>query len=514
MYPGFHAATNPNKPAIIMAGSGEQLTYQQLEENSQRLAQLFHQRGLRPGDRVALLAENHLRYYDVYWACMRSGLYIVTVNRHLAPEEAAYIVNDSGASVLITTKLMETIAIALAPMLESCPHRFMMDGISDGFEPYEEAMASQPAEPLESMPRGDQLLYSSGTTGRPKGVVRPLGGLQLDDPTAPGMGSLHKAILKMTPESVYLTPAPLYHSAGLSFTGGALALGCTTVIMEKFDPKDMLRVFQDFRITHTQMVPTMFVRLLKLPEEVRTRYDLSVLEGVVHAAAPCPIDVKRQMIAWFGPIISEYYAGTEGNGMTFINSEQWLAHPGSVGLPLMGTPHICNDEGKEVPTGESGLIYFELPTLNFEYHGDPAKTKASRHPDHSNWSALGDIGYLDEDGYLYLTDRKAFMIISGGVNIYPAEIESALVMHPKVADIAVFGLPDPEMGEFVQAVVQPADGIEPTPELAEELRLFAREHLAGYKVPRVVDFRAELPRLPTGKLYKQGVRDEYLKASK
>jgi fatty-acyl-CoA synthase len=287
-------------------------------------------------------------------------------------------------------------------------------------------------------------------------------------------------------------------------------LGGTIVVMEKFDAEGFLRAVEEHAITHTQVVPTMFVRMLKLPEASRTGYDLSSLENAVHAAAPCPVEVKRQMIEWWGPIICEYYAGTEGNGMTFIDSPQWLEHPGSVGKPMTGTPHICDDEGNELPVGEAGIIYFERDEMPFEYHGDPEKTKSAQHPVHANWSALGDVGYLDDDGYLYLTDRKAFMIISGGVNIYPQEIEDCLIVHEKVADAAVFGLPDQEMGEFVQAVVQPAAGVEPGDDLAAELREYAREHIAHFKVPRVIDFRPELPRLPTGKLYKRLLRDEYL----
>jgi long-chain acyl-CoA synthetase len=512
MYPGTFAAITPDKPAVIMGRSREVVTYRELDERSARLAQLLYARGLRPGDKIALLAENHPRFYEVYWAAMRSGLYLTAVNRYLAPAEAAYLVNDSGATVCITTAQMAPTAVPMLELIPACPIRLMIDGLEDGFESYEAALDSSSSAPLVDQPRGMVMLYSSGTTGQPKGIERPLSGLQIDDPAGMLMAGLLRSMLGMTEQSVYLCPAPLYHAAGLQWSAGTHELGGTVVVMEKFDAEQLLVLVQREAVTHTQVVPTMLVRLMKLAPEVRERYDLSSLECVVHAAAPCPVEVKHQVIEWLGPIVQEYFAATEGNGMTFISAADWLAHPGSVGRPLMGIPHICDEEGKELPLGETGLIYFEQEQASFEYHGDPEKTRASRHPEHDNWSALGDIGYVDKDGYIYLTDRKAFTVISGGVNIYPAEIEACLIMHPSVTDVAVFGLPDPEMGEYVQAVVQPADGVEGSPELAEELLHYAREHLARYKVPRVVDFRAELPRLPTGKLYKQGLRDEYRKA--
>jgi len=309
-----------------------------------------------------------------------------------------------------------------------------------------------------------------------------------------------------------LCPAPLYHSAGLFWSAGTHELGGTVVIMERFDPERFLAVIERERVTHTQVVPTMLVRILKLDREVRDRYDLSSLECLVHAAAPCPEEVKREVIGWLGPIVDEYYAGTEGSGLTFIGSRDWLAHPGSVGRPVTGIPHICDELGNQLPARTPGLIYFEQPVAPFEYHGDAEKTRASRHPEHPNWTTLGDVGYLDKDGYLYLTDRQNFMIISGGVNIYPAEIENVLIMHDKVLDVAVFGLPEPEMGQFIQAVVQVMPGVEPGAELAEELRTYARGQLAGYKVPRRIDFRDELPRLATGKMAKRVLRDEFLAA--
>jgi long-chain acyl-CoA synthetase len=513
VYPGRHLATQPDKPAIIMGGTGEQITYRELEDRSNQLARLLYSRGLRPGDTLALLAENHPRYFEIYWAALRSGLYLTAINRHLSPAEASYLVNDSGATAFITSIQMAATVNAMLDAIPACDLRLMMDGVEPGFISYEDAISAQPPTPLEYQPRGDVMLYSSGTTGRPKGIRRTLGSLEITDESLMGISMLERGLFGMSDSSVYLCPAPLYHSAALQWSAGVHEMGATLVIMEKFDAAAFLALIEREHVTHTQVVPTMMVRALKLPEEQRLSYDLTSLQCIVHAAAPCPVEVKRQMIDWVGPILSEFYGATEGVGMTYLNSADWLAHPGSVGRPITGIPHVCDDDGNVLGAGEIGVIYFEQETIPFEYHGDPEKTRNSRHPEHTNWSTIGDIGYLDEDNFLYLTDRRGFTIISGGVNIYPAEIESALVMHPKVADVAVFGLPDPEMGEMVQAVVQLVDGIEPSDALAAELRSYAREHLASYKVPRRVDFRDELPRLATGKLYKRGLRDEYLQRS-
>jgi long-chain acyl-CoA synthetase len=508
MYPGSFVADFPDKPAIIM-GSGTTITYRELDDASARLAQLLHHLGLRRGDNIAIFAENHPRFLEVFWAALRSGLYVTAVNRHLSPEEAAYLINDSRSKVLISTAAMSAQAVAMLELIPDCTHHYMMDGVAEGFASYEAATDAMPAEPLAAQPRGDVMLYSSGTTGRPKGIKRPLTDFDVDDPRTASASRLERNLLGMDESSVYLCPAPLYHAAGLQWSAGVHEMGGTLVVMERFDPEDFLRLVEREHVTHSQVVPTMLVRILKLPVEVRERYDLSSLQCIVHAAAPCPIEVKREMIEWLGPIIDEYYAGTEGTGLTFLSATEWLEHPGSVGKPFLGIPHICDDDGNELPNGETGTVYFEREQMAWEYHGDAEKTKSSRHPMHDNWAALGDIGYLDADNFLYLTDRKAFMIISGGVNIYPAEIEACVIMHPDVLDVAVFGLPDKEMGEYVHAVVQLAEGVEPSPALAEELRGYARERLAGYKVPRVVDFRDELPRQANGKLYKQPLRDEY-----
>jgi long-chain acyl-CoA synthetase len=510
VYPGTHAAARPGKPAIRMDPSGETVSYAELEDRSVRLANELRRRGLRRGDVVALLAENHPRYLEVFWAALRSGLYFTPVNRHLSAEEVTYQLTDSGAKAFIASSRLAGTAQAALARIPGCAVRLMMDGTVDGFEPYEAALAGASSVPSAAMPRGEGLLYSSGTTGRPKGIKRPLREVDLSAPEARGIGLLGELLLNMTADSVYLCPAPLYHAAALLWSAGVHELGGTLVVMEKFDPERWLALIEHEHVTHTQVVPTMLVRVLKLPEADRRRYDLSSLQRVLHAAAPCPGEVKRQMIDWLGPIVDEYYSGTEGSGLTFISAKDWLEHPGSVGKPLVGVPHVCDDDGNELPPGIPGLLYFEQAAAPFEYLGDAEKTRASRHPRHSNWTCLGDLGYVDAEGYVFLTDRKSFTIISGGVNIYPAEIEACLIMHDEVLDVAVFGLPDAEMGEFVQAVVQLVPGREGSQALAEDLRAFARTRLAGFKVPRAIDFRAELPRLPTGKLAKHLLRDEYL----
>jgi acyl-CoA synthetase (AMP-forming)/AMP-acid ligase II len=382
--------------------------------------------------------------------------------------------------------------------------RLMVDGVAPGYESYEAAVAAEPADPLPDRREGIDMLYSSGTTGRPKGVKTPLPDAPLGE--SPGLIPLVTMLFGFDSESVYLSPAPLYHAAPLRFSMTMHRLGATVVVMEHFDAEHFLVFVERYRVTCTQVVPTMFIRILKLPEEVRRRYDVSSLRSVVHAAAPCPVEVKRQIIDWWGPIVHEYYAGTEGNGFVYCSSQDWVAHPGTVGRAILGTVRIVGDEGEELPLGEPGTIYFESGAT-FEYHNDPEKTAASRND--KGWSTLGDVGYLDDGGYLYLTDRKAFMIISGGVNIYPQEAENVLVTHPKVIDVAVFGVPNPDFGEEVKAVVQPADLAEAGPELERELISYCRSQLADVKCPRTVDFRAELPRHPTGKLYKRLLKDEY-----
>jgi long-chain acyl-CoA synthetase len=451
--------------------------------------------------------ENTLRYLEVVWAARRSGLYLTAVNRYLTADEAAYIIDDCDAQVLVASFTRADVAATLPARLPHCRHFLMTGGTTDGWTSYEAAVSGCSPQPLAEQWLGELMLYSSGTTGRPKGVRCPLRPVMVDEDE--GLMQFVRGY-GFDEDTVYLSPAPLYHAAPLAFCIGVHGAGGTVVMMPRFDPEEVLALIERYRVTHSQFVPTMFVRMLKLPEEARRRHDLSSHRMAIHAAAPCPVEVKRAMIDWWGPILHEYYGGTERNGMTRIDSAEWLAHPGSVGRAIIGIVHICDEEGRDLPTGESGIVYFERDTISFTYHKDPERTRASQHPLHLNWSTLGDVGYLDAEGYLYLTDRKAFMIISGGVNIYPREIEDTLVGHPAVRDVAVFGLPDPDMGEQVKAVVELMDGHTASDALAADLIGYARKHLAHYKVPKSVDFVDALPRLPTGKLYKQGLRREYL----
>jgi acyl-CoA synthetase (AMP-forming)/AMP-acid ligase II len=506
MYPGVHAQQTPDKAAYIMAGSGEAITYKQLDERSNQLAHLFRDAGLQRGDAVALMLENHPRYFEILWAAQRAGLYYTAISSRLTPGETEYIINDCGAQVFITSDYKRDVAAELLTGTPNVKVRLMLDGTAAGYESYEDALERFPTTPIADESEGADMLYSSGTTGRPKGVRTPLPEGDMGQPS--GVTVLGQMLYGFNPDMVYLSPAPLYHAAPLRFCMAVQRVGGTAIVMEHFDPTEFLRLVEAHGVTHTQVVPTMFVRMLKLPEAERTKFDVSSLQIAIHAAAPCPVPVKEQMIEWWGPKIMEYYAGTEGNGFCAISSEEWLAHKGSVGKPLIGVVHIVGEDGEEVGTREEGTIYFESGA-SFEYHNDPEKTASSRDPKGRGWSTLGDVGYVDEDGYLYLTDRKAYMIISGGVNIYPQEAENLLTTHPKVLDVAVIGVPNEDFGEEVKAVVQLVDGVEPSPDLERELIQFCREQLADVKCPRSVDFVDDLPRHPTGKLYKRLLRDKY-----
>jgi long-chain acyl-CoA synthetase len=503
MYPGAHAAQAPDRPAAIMHETGERLTYAELEERSIRLSRLLYDTGLRRGDGIAMIAENDLRYFEVYWAALRSGLYFTAVNWHLTPEESAYIVNDSGARALIVSAGRADLARTI-PGLEL---RLAFGGAVPGYEDYEQALAATPPARLEHEPLGADMLYSSGTTGRPKGVRLPLQPVTVADgsPMAAGIS----AIWGFGPDTVYLSPAPLYHAAPLRYGAWVQMLGGTVVVLRGFDAVAALAAIEQHRVTHSQWVPTHFVRMLKLPGEIRSSYDHSSLVVAIHAAAPCPVHVKQAMIDWWGPVVHEYYAATESSGMTLIMAQEWLRKPGSVGRAIVGTVRICADDGTGLGPGEVGTVYFERDELPFRYHNDDTKTAQAQHPGHPAWTTTGDVGYLDEDGYLFLTDRKSFMIISGGVNIYSQEVENCLSAHPDVLDVAVIGVPDEEMGESVLAVVQPVPGIAPGPDFERRLIDFARAGLAHYKAPRRVSFTEELPRTPTGKLRKHLLREKY-----
>ena len=507
MYPGRHAVEHPEQPAIVMAGSGIRVSYGELDRRANRMAHLLRAQGLQRLDHYAVFLENHPRYAEICSAGERTGLYYTCINSFLTAEELAYILDNCRARLLITSAARLDVArqaLALCPRIERC---LVLDapGLQEGREQdYEAALAAHPDTPLAHERLGAAMLYSSGTTGRPKGVLRPLPD-EAPEPGLPLFAFLNK-LWRGRAGMVHLSPAPLYHSAPLAHLSVTLRNGGTAVVMERFDPEQFLALVQRHRITSTQMVPTMFSRLLKLPADVRKRYDLSSLEVVIHAAAPCPVQVKEQMIDWWGPIIHEYYGATEGLGFTACDSAEWLAHRGSVGRVLLGELHVLDDQMQPSPKGQPGEIWFKTASP-FEYFNDPERTALTRSADGS-MSTVGDIGYVD-DGFLYLTDRSTFMIISGGVNIYPQECENLLITHPLVADAAVFGVPNADLGEEVKAVVQTMPGVSADGSTAQALIDFCAEHLARQKCPRSIDFIEQMPRLPTGKLYKKPLRDRY-----
>ena len=504
-HPSIHARTHPDKIAYRMAGSGKAISYRELDELSNQGAHLFRSLGLKAGDHIAFLIENRLAFMEICWAAQRSGLYYTAISRYLTQDEIAYIIKDCGAKVVITSPKCADHIKGLVTGAPGEPAFFMLDEPLPGFRSWDREAGSQPTTPIADEVAGYDMLYSSGTTGRPKGIKKAFEGSPIGTPN-PFLRILCADMCGMNADSVYLSPTPLYHAAPLRFNMMVAILGGTSVIMESFDAEEFLRLVEKHRITQSQLVPTMFVRMLKLPDEVRRRYDVSSLKGAVHAAAPCPIDVKAAMIDWWGPVLIEYYGGSEGNGTTVATSQQWLSHRGTVGRSVVGKARIVGENDEELPPGQIGAVYFADGPA-FSYHNDPEKTKRAYNG--KGWSTLGDVGYLDEDGFLYLTDRKSYMIISGGVNIYPQETEDVLITHPAVADVAVFGVPNEEMGEEVKAVVQPNDITKADKEFEIELMQFCRKHLSPIKCPRSIDFEAELPRTPTGKLMKRLLRDRY-----
>ncbi len=505
LHPYFHARTTPDKPALVCADTGRVVSYRELDDRSNQVAQLFRALGLQSGDHIALMLENQPAYFEICWGAQRAGLIYTAMSTRLTEGETSYIVDDCGAKAVIASRAMAGAVGHLPAACAGVKTWLMLDGVIEGWTAYAPAVAAQPAERIADERAGGDMLYSSGTTGRPKGVFVPPQATEIDAPSP--MTDILVNLYGVDTNTVYLSPAPLYHAAPLRYTMAVQRLGGTVVVMKHFDAEQYLQLVERYRITHSQLVPTMFVRMLKLPEATRQRYDLSSLRCAIHAAAPCPVPIKEQMIAWWGPVLWEYYAGTEGNGVTMVNSAQWLEHKGTVGKAVIGELRICDDEtGAVLPTGQNGTVYF-ANGRPFAYHNDPAKTASSTHP--LGWTTLGDVGYMDADGYLYLTDRKAYMIISGGVNIYPQEAENVLINHPSVADCAVLGVPNEEFGEEVKAVVQPRDMREAGPALEQALIAYCREHLSHIKCPKSVDFEAELPRHATGKLYKRLLKDRY-----
>ncbi|WFL78507.1 acyl-CoA synthetase [Altererythrobacter arenosus] len=504
MHPIQHAQTRPDHPAVIMAGSGAIMTYGEMDEAANRFAHLLRARGIGRDGAFAVLLENRIEFFTLIWGSQRAGTMLVPISTRLTAPEIAYILRDSGAKLLITSPKFAEVLLGIR---EECPDLDVLVMDQGGAEDFAAALDAQPGEPIADQTAGAVMLYSSGTTGRPKGIrpkpqadpdpqaVVPLMAVATMGAGMPADGSM-----------VYLSPAPLYHAAPIGWCGLVQRLGGTVVMMEKFDPELALSTIEKYKVTDSQWVPTHFVRMLRLDDAIRTKYDLSTHKRAIHAAAPCPIPVKQAMIEWWGPIIIEYYAGSESIGMTMVHSPDWLTHPGTVGKAIYGKLHVCGPDGEELAPGEDGLIYYEndiLPT----YLNDPEKTREAMHD--NGWMTLGDIGHLDEDGFLYLTDRKSHMIISGGVNIYPQEVENLLVSHEKVMDAAVIGAPDPDLGEKVVAVVQPVDMAIAGEALEQELRDYLSPQLARIKMPKLFDFRPDLPREANGKLYKRELRDEF-----
>ncbi len=488
-HPSRFAQSSPDRPAVIVSDTGAILTYGQLEARSNQVAHALRARGLAMGDHLAVLIDNRAEYFEVIWGALRSGLLVTPVNWHLTADEATYIVKDCGATALIAAAAYGHLAG------DTAGTRIVIGGDLEGFESYEDVLGAQPTTPLADECEGNWMFYSSGTTGRPKGITPLRAGQPIGAPTA--FTALVAGLYGGSEATRYLSPAPLYHAAPSGWSTAVHRLGGTVVIMPRFDAIAFLDAIERYGVTHAQVVPTHLVRLLKLPELDRTRFDLSSLEKLIHAAAPCPPEVKRAAIQWLGPIVYEYYSGSEGVGFCAIGPEEWLAHPGSVGRSLLAPVHIVDDDGNEVPRRTEGQVWFETAST-FEYHGDPEKTAAAF--DHRGWGCLGDMGWVDEDDYLYLTDRISNMIISGGVNIYPREVEDVLIGHPGVTDVAVVGVPDDDMGEAVRAIVQPAEApIDPNA-FASELMEFCRDRIAHFKCPRSVRFVEELPRLATGKI--------------
>ncbi|WP_313805490.1 acyl-CoA synthetase [Sphingobium sp.] len=506
MHPRHHALSDPQRPALILPERRQSVSYGQLESAANKGAHLLRGLGMARGDVIALLLDNEAAIFEAGWAAQRIGLYQTSISTKLSAADIAYILRDSGARILIASDRLADLAaqaLAEAPDVRG----YLVDHAQNGFESWRDAIATCPDHPVADESAGTDMLYSSGTTGRPKGVKPPLPEGPLDESTP--LETMGARLYGMGPDSLYLSTSPLYHAAPLRWAMTVHRLGGTVIVMERFDAESALAMIERHRITHATWVPTHFVRLLKLPEEVRKRHDHGSLRAVIHAAAPCPVPVKQAMIDWWGPIIHEYYSGTECCGITALSAQEWLAKPGSVGKAVLGEVKIVGDNGALLGPGETGDVYFAGGPA-FVYHNDPEKTAAAH--DDRGWATLGDIGHVDEDGYLFLTDRRSFMIISGGVNIYPQEIENLLVTHPKVADAAVIGVPDEEMGERVVAIVQPQDAPWDSEALAQQLTRFTREALGGVKTPREFLFRADLPREPTGKLMKRLLVEEFGKS--
>ena len=499
------AHRDPNQLALVDP-DGREWTRGELLAGCNQVVHGLRALGLKKGDSLATVLPNGAEMIELYLAATQAGFFLTPINHHLTAPEIAYIVGDSEAKAFIAHERFGAACAAAAKELDFPANARFAIGNVPGFRPYAELKAGQSSDAAADRAAGQVMNYTSGTTGRPKGVRRPLAPLDPDTMATLMSGFLGLFGSKAEDGNVHICGSPLYHTAVLVFASASMHLGHPVVLMDRWSPEEMLRLIEKYRVTTSHMVPTQFHRLLALPEEVRKRYDVSSVRTMVHAAAPCPIDTKRKMLAWWGDAIFEYYAATEGGG-TVIYPADWKQKPGTVGRAWANSEiRILDDEGKDCPPGTPGTVYIKLGAADFEYKGDKKKTDENRR---AGFFTVGDIGYLDDEKYLFLCDRKNDMIISGGVNIYPAEIESVLLTHPKVGDAAVFGIPHADWGEEVKAVIEPAAGVAPGPQLAEEILAFCADKLAKYKTPKTIDFIAELPRDPNGKLYKRKLRDPY-----
>jgi long-chain acyl-CoA synthetase len=499
----WHAREAPEQMAIRSAVGDR--SFDELNARANQLVRSLRSRGLTSGDGVALLCANRPEFAEVYYAVLRSGMRVTPINWHLTAREMAYIIDNCEARAVVADARFAEVAAGAAEASSAARVRLCVGGEIPGFESYQKALSEQACGDIEDPSPGFPMLYTSGTTGNPKGVYRPGAAVR----PGPGARLLAKLIGYRPGEDLNLCTGPLYHAAPLAFSlAGPLAAGVGVVLMDGWDPERALALIEEHRITHTHMVPTMFHRMLSLPEELRSRFDLSSLRMMLHGAAPCPVHVKQQMMDWVGPIIYEYYAATEGWG-SLVTPELWLSRPGTVGMPLDGAVKILGEQGEPLPAGAVGRVYMLAPEQDrFSYFKDEAKTQRAFDEAGTHFT-LGDMGYLDDDGYLFLADRRADVIISGGVNIYPAEVDAVLLTHPAVADAATIGIPDDDWGESVRSVVELRDGSPAGPALERELVDFCRERLAHYKCPRGIDFSDALPRYDTGKIYRRLLRDRY-----
>ena len=498
------AIEKPDEPAIIMAGSGEKVTYRALNERSNQAAHLFRKLGINAGDHIALLVDNQPLFFEVCWAARRSGLIYTPISTHMSAADTAYILKNSDAKVFVTSSSLAPPAVEAVKTAPSLTHKFMSGHAGDGFLSWQHATASELVTPVANPSEGIEMAYSSGTTGRPKGVFKVPRPFPFGHPNAdmvrgfPGFG--------FSSETRFLVPNPVYHAAPMNMSMIVHMLGGTIVLMERFDAERALKAIERYQINHGLFVPTMFVRMLALDDQVRARYDVSSLKQAMHAAAPCPIGTKERMIAWWGPIIAEFYGSTEGCGYTSISTEEWFSKKGSIGRPASGVFHILDEAGNEVPPGVPGSIWVE-GARTFSYYKDPVKTNSARND--RGWQTIGDFGYLDSDGYVYLTDRAAFMINSGGVKISSQEIENVLHTHPSVAEAAVFGVPDKEFGEQVKAIVQLKHFTEKSADLEAELIAYCQTKMSRISAPKSIEFEEELPRNALGKLMKKTLKARY-----